>query len=408
VVRAWRARSEFTRGCYPAFRRPCYLWNVGSWRLAIVGLAVSLPVAAQVIVNAARLAPLLRTFDEKPGETALRCDVTPIRPALNYGFRFQAGYRVVMPANQFLGPKHRWFVLTRITPKAAGGQPVYLANSQVLTNVPQTTMQLQFGGGYLLGEGAYDVNWVLFDERDRVCRSNWHVDVHRNRHERSVEVAMPPDTVWDFSLRGARLLPRNPDDAASLRLTLLLNAAPMFPRRTHLRPGDIGALISAASSLLERVPARNVRLVLFNLEQQKELYRNTDFMLENMPEVAQAMNSIELNTVDFQVLQNRRGHVDLLADLVRQELKAEPPSDVVLFLGPSSRYEDRIPADLLERAPGRAPQFMDIQILPLFAPAPSFPDVIRNAISRLGGKTVQVRSPGEFAKAIARLERMPR
>jgi hypothetical protein len=234
------------------------------------------------------------------------------------------------------------------------------------------------------------------------------VDVRRTRHERDVKVAMPGDTVWDVSLRGARLMPRDTDDAAGVRLTILLNAAPMSPRRTRLRQGDIGTLISAVSSLLERVPTRDVRLVVFNLEQQKELYRKANFLLENMPDVAQAINSIELNTVDYQVLKNRRGHVDLLAELVNQELKAQPPSDVVLFLGPVSRYDDRIPTAMLEKSPGRTPQFMDFQIVPLFGPPPSLPDVIRNAISRVGGKTVMVRSPGDFAKAIARLENRPR
>jgi hypothetical protein len=217
---------------------------------------------------------------------------------------------------------------------------------------------------------------------------------------------MPRDTVWDFSLRGARLPPRDTDDAAPLRLTILLNAAPLSPRRTRLRGGDIGILISTVSSLLERVPARAVRLVVFNLEQQKELYRKPDFVLRNMPEVAKAMNTIELNTVDFQVLQNRRGHVELLADLLNQEINSPDPSDVVLFIGPISRFEDRFPAAALDKAADRTPQFVDFQIAPFMrASTSTLPDVIRNATSRLGGKTMQVHSPGEFAKAIAMLEK---
>jgi hypothetical protein len=53
---------------------------------------------------------------------------------------------------------------------------------------------------------------------------------------------------------------------------------------------------------------------------------------------------------------------------------------------------------------------MDIQNMPIFGPPPAaaMPDVIRNAISRLGGKSVQVRSPGEFARAITRLESLPK
>ena len=189
---------------------------------------------------------------------------------------------------------------------------MYLLSTQRLPEVPKTNVQLMFGGSYLMGEGSYDVNWLLLDEQERVCRKSWHVEVRRSRAERNVKVGMPGDAVWDVGLRGAHLAPPNTDDASPIRLTILLNAAPLFQHRTRLGGRDIGTLISAVTSLLERVPTRQVRLVTFNLEQQKDLYRNANFTLRNMPEVADAMNGIELNTVDYKVLQNRRGQGALM------------------------------------------------------------------------------------------------
>ena len=375
-------------------------------KAACAAILLAVSCSAQVVVYPSRVRRALNLFDATPGETVLSCDVTPMRPSLNYSFRFQAGYRVSMSGSQFQGKGHGWTELIRITPRTDGAPPVYLVSGQRLPEIPNTKVILQFGGGYLLGEGSYDVNWVMHDDQNRVCRKRWHVDVRLSRAERNVTVAMPRDTVWDVSLRGARLQPRNPDDdAAPLRLTILLHAAPMFQRRTRLRPGDIGTLISAVTTLLEHVPAHDVRLVVFNLEQQKELYRKDDFLLSNMPDVAQSMNSVELSTVDYKVLQNRRGHVELLADLVNREIKADPPPDLVLFLGPTSRYFDRIPAEVLQPPAGRAPKFMNLQIIPVMMAPSTLPDVIRNAIARLGGKTVLVHSPGEFARAIARLEK---
>ena len=184
---------------------------------------------------------------------------------------------------------------------------------------------------------------MMMDDTGRVCRKSWRVDVRLSRAERMVKVAMPPDTVWEIGLRGSRTLPQGTDDAAPLRLTIFLHTAPLFPRRTRMRPNDMVTLMSTVSSLLERVPARSVRLVLFNLDQQKELYRKDDFQLQDMAQVSQAMTNIELGLVDFQVLQNKRGHVDLLTDLVNREMQAQPPSDVVLFLGPAARFFDRVP-----------------------------------------------------------------
>ncbi|HTS63893.1 MAG TPA: hypothetical protein VMH28_17845 [Candidatus Acidoferrales bacterium] len=358
--------------------------------------------AGQIVVNPGRMRNRIEIFNPKPGETALRCEVTPIHPALNFSFRYQAGYRVTMPANQFTGAGHRLMVLVRITPKEGAG-PVYLAAMQRLPEIPNTSVQLRFGGGYLLGEGAYQVDWVVLDERDRVFRKSWHVEVRRSHAERNVKVAMDPGTVLDVSLRGARLVPKE-SDSATLRLTILLNAAPISTRRTHLGPNDIGTLLSAVSSLLERVPLRQVRLVAFNLEQQKELYRNDNFMLAAMPAVARAMNTVELETVDYQVLKNRSGHVDLLANLINQEINGNPAADIVLFLGPVSRYEDRLPAELLARNPERVPRFLNIEILPFLLAPSTVPDVIHNATARLGGKSLLIHTPGEFASALERLK----
>jgi hypothetical protein len=221
-----------------------------------------------------------------------------------------------------------------------------------------------------------------------------------------VKVAMPPNTVWEIGLRGARTLPQASDDAAALRLTIFLHAAPLFPRRTRMRPNDMVTLMSTVSSLLERVPAQSVRLVLFNLDQQKELYRKDNFLLQDMAQVSQAMTNIELGKVDFQVLQNKRGAVDLLTDMVNREMQAQPPSDAVVFLGPVPRSFDRVPQANLEKPVSRAPQFYYFQISPFLGQQPAMlTDTIKSAVSRMGGKTILIHTPGDFAKAIDRLEK---
>jgi len=376
----------------------------------ILALAAAVTATAQSIVNPLRLRGAIAQLEmAQPGEQALRCDVSPIKPALNFSFRYQAGYTVSVPMNQYLGSGHGWSMLTRITPEGGERKPVYLLSRIPLPRVPKTNVESTVGGGYLLGLGAYNVRWMMIDDTGRVCRKNWRVDVRLSRAEHSVKVAMPPDTVWEMSLRGSRTLPRETDDAAPLRLTIFLHTAPLFPRRTRMRPGDMMTLMSTVSSLLERVPARSVRLVLFNLDQQKELFRKEDFQLHEMAQVSQAMTGIELGLVDFQVLQNRRGPVDLLADLVNRELHSQPQSDVVLFLGPSARFFDRVPQDVLEKPGGRVPQFYYFQLIPFVHQQQAMlSDSIKSTTSRLGGKTIQIHSPGEFAKAIERLEKSDR
>jgi len=65
-----------------------------------------------------------------------------------------------------------------------------------------------------------------------------------------------------------------------------------------------------------------------------------------------------------------------------------------------------VPSGVLDKPPAGTPQFIDIQIAPFMrSTASTLPDVIRNTTSRIGGKTIRVHTPGEFAKAITTLEK---
>ncbi|MGA2270268.1 MAG: hypothetical protein ABSH44_17490 [Bryobacteraceae bacterium] len=373
--------------------------------IAIAVLLASAAVA-QTVVDPAKLGDVPKALAPQPGGRPLQCRVMPIKPALDFGFRFQAGYVVRVPMSQYSGPGHKWAMLTRITPEGGGRKPVYLLSGVRLPPIPRTNLELEIGGGYLLGEGRYDVSWAMFDDAGRTCRGGWRVDARLGRRERRVKVAMPRGAVGEFS---SRVLPngkRDSDDAPPLRLTVLLHVAPLVPFRTRLRASDRVMLLGLLSTLLERLPARSVRLVVFNLDQQKELFRQEAFPPEALDQVAQSINGLELGRVDYHVLQNRLGHVDLLAGLVNRELQAEAPSDVVVFLGPEARYWDKLPEAALEEIHGAEPRFFYLEYKPpYFRPGPNIPDSISSAVGKLKGKTVVIRSPADLANAIEEIER---
>jgi len=374
-------------------------------RVPILVLLAAAGAPAQSVLNPARLSASLKDFDRGFRDLPLQCEVTPIKPALNFGFRFQAGYAVRVPMAQYRGPGHGWTMLTRITPEGDGREPVYLAERMRLPDIPQTKMELEVGGGYLLGEGRYDGAWKMVDDSGRVCSHRWKIDARLSRAERKVKVTLPPSTVTDFALRGAPRTQQT-DDAAPIRLTVLMHAAPLNPRRTRLGPRDHMMLLGTLSSLLERVPVRSVRLVVFNLDQQKELYRQEPFAPQALGQVARSIGELELGMVDYRVLKNRGGHLDLLADLVNGELGAKELSDVVLFLGPQARTSDKVPREELEKPPGAAPRFFYIQYRPFVVQQQSgLPDSINYAVNRLKGRTLIIRTPGDFAKAIDQIER---
>ncbi len=375
-------------------------------RAALLFALFAAMAQAQTMVNPARLPPRLRAMESPWDEKALECSVTPIKPALNFAFRIQSGFTVRIPMNQFDGKGHGWAILTRITPREGERQPVFLASRTPLPDVPKNKVEVEMGGGYLLGEGRYDVRWMLLDDQDRACHKDWSIEAKLTGAERQARVAMRPNTVAPFSLRGSPGAAPAHDDVAPLRITILMHAAPLSPRRNRLRGTDGMLLVGSLSALMERLPTRSVRMVAFNLEQQREIYRRDEFTLDSIQQVLHALNGLELDLVDYHTLLNRRGHMDLLAGLLNQEMHAAQPSDAVVILGPVARSLDKPPRDLLEKPEGELPRFFFFRYKPWFRQAAALPDTLTLAVNRLKGRVLTIRTPAEFAKAIDQLERL--
>lgn len=360
---------------------------------------------AQSAIDPARIPPHL-DLGPQPGDQRLHCDIEPIKPVLDMSFRFQTGYDIRVPMQQYLGPGHVLEIVTRVTPEK--GKPEWLVAGVRLPDVPLTTVVTDTFGGFLVGAGRYKVDWALYDDEGRVCRKQWKIEAKLGFGERHVDPGIPSNTVSDFAGSG---LPRRrplPADAPPFRLTIFLHAAPLSPRRMHFRASDRVLLLSTLSALVERAPATSVRLAVFNLDKQRTIYSNDDFRLQAMEQVSEALNRLELETVDVQTLRNRQGHVDLLESLIGQEAGSPNRPDAVVFLGPAARYEESH-LDLDAAAEGI--RFFFFQCRPWFPvgqPPHPAPDLLAKAVARLKGRVFPIYTPGQFANAIRELDAVRR
>ena len=376
---------------------------------------------AQTVVPPNQVADLLKRFNVAEGNPQLVCRVTPIAPALDFSFRFRAQYRIQAPIKQYVGPGHQWTVLLRISPEGGDRQPVYLVNTHALPDVPgHVNEEGEVLGGFLLGEGRYRAKSMVLDDEGRVCASEWRIEARLGRAERYVVAAMAPGTVDQLSL------PRPPDRPRDERpvferLTILLHATPASFRDSVFQPSDVGLLLGSLASLVEQLPARTVRLVAFNLEQRKEFLRQEDFTEGGLVAVGQALGDLKLGLVDYHLLQNPQGHLDLLSGLINRELNEKPLSDCVIFFGPQSRFLDKLPREALNGPDGHAPKFFYLQytrftirvararerrsgsIGPPFGYSTDTADSVTSAVRDLGGKTLVIRSPADLAGAIQQI-----
>ena len=91
-------------------------------------------------------------------------------------------------------------------------------------------------------------------------------------------------------------------------------------------------LLDGLVALMEELPARSVRLVVFNLEQRRELLRKDGFTLQAFAEVCSSPGcSPACGRGLHGLFENPGGTVDFIKSLLNQEMRASQPSKAVSF-----------------------------------------------------------------------------
>ncbi len=412
--------------------------------LAIGILAVAVAPAQTVLNDAKKIADARRLIDTLGGDQSV-CEVSPLKPHFIFSLRMQAGYVVRLLPSRPQGQGQKWIVLTRITPQEGNGNPVYLSDVVQFPN-SGVGQESTIEGFYWLGEGRYAVKFLMFDSGGDVCREDWQIDARLNAGVSRFKPILAPGTVAGYL--GTEGFPASGAKPVE-RLTILLHAASVLQRQTLVGPLAKAMLLDGLVALMEELPARSVRLVVFNLEQRKELLLKDGFTLEALPEVAPVLDAVQPAAVDYHAVQNPGGAVDLIENRLNQEMHASDPSEAVIFLGPRSIYKSK-PSPKFGLPPGAKQRFFYLvcdptrfllphsstlsggdwgaQGLAMGLPTPSpwgaiQPDVPDNhvwknygpnagadsiayAVDRLKGKTLQVDSARSFADAVAEIVRL--
>lgn len=385
--------------------------------LCLLTTAVATP---QTVVTPDRLPAELREFDSRIHQK-LACRVSTVPAALDLGFRFQTGFTVEAPLRLHTGAAHRWSLVLRVTPDQEATS-IWLYSEVPVAAVPDAKAHAEVSGSFLVGEGRYRVELRLTDEHSRTCSKRWTVRAKLGKQMGGIRPGLPAGAVDDRLLsRSGASVPRDLPDTSN-GLSILLNASPIDPGRVRLSPHDKTQLLSALLSVAERVAATSVRVSVFSLDLQREIYQTASFTRQSFVELSRALNAVEFGIVDFNVLQRPTGHRDFFAALVRREMQAQPQALIVL--GPVSRWTDH-PARFLYY--GGEPRTVVYNLQIQFPGArsnlavhteetgpvqrvenrmsgpPLRPDLVEQTAAILGGHTRQVHEPEDLAEAIAEI-----
>jgi hypothetical protein len=392
---------------------------------------------AQEVTSRDKLPAVVSAFDDGQNHEPLPCSVHAVKPELNFGFRFQTGYTFETSLDPYLDGQHHWYTVFRVTPENNVGLPVYFLDSLDLPIRRFSGLIGEYSGAFQTGKGRYRVEWGLLDDLGRVCRQEWKIDAHLTFAERPEKVAMPPGTVGDLSSRSLESLKAV---TKSRHATILLNAAMPILRRDGQSGNSWGMLLSMLASIVEQMPETSFRVVAFDTEQQRELFRKDDFTAEDMNDVARVANAKQHWAVDYHSLQDPAGGWHLLRDLENKEINAPLPVDTVIFLGVSNGRFDNMPRGM--PGPKTTPRFFYLKYgrrpaiprsgvlgpegnrsgitgragTPRDAmgpysgapPAPDpadKPDLVDQSVRHLNGKIFVILSPANFSKALAAIRR---
>ena len=373
------------------------------WSLILLCLALTVPARAQVLLNSDGATKVSQVIAALPKDATLKCGIEPIKPSLDFIFRFTAGYLVDCPMNEFEGKAINLAAYIRVTP--SGSTPLVLMEQyQIPAISPEDTAKLGrqskklrgiFSGGFAVGEGEYLVDVLLVDGRSRFCRKQWKISVAKSHAQKNVPLAVKSGAV--YSIRVAPWDGKLVKDGTGLRVAILLDAVPMDPRGPKLRAWDRAFLMGTLLTLLQQMPCESVRLTAFSLDQQQEVFRKDPFDAPAFVGLSRALQNVEFGTVSYRALQ-RDSVPKMLAALANQELNAEKPVDVVIILGPVRSLNQKIPTEMLEDINVDHSKVFYFEYYPWLRA--EFPDAIERLTKSLHGTVFKIHSPGDFGKSV--------
>jgi hypothetical protein len=381
------------------YRRPNILFAPRILAVFVFFHVATAACNAQELIPSSDIPTVNRLFDSKQTQNTLKCDVQTWSPALDFDFRYQAGLFLIAGMNQFrFGDRVTAYL--RVVPE--GSAPVFLWQSLKLPSPAPGSeairpgdlkhQEITLGNAFNVGEGRYSVEFLFVSQGGGSCYKKWSWSVG-NHADKRVPQMMSPGSVtpividsWDGHL-----------DSKGVRLRVLLDAASMRQYSSQLYPWDRSLLLEALASVLKQVPARSVALTAFNLEQQREIFRQEQFDAAGFEKLSKALEGVGLATVPYEAL--RKGSAPkFLINLTREQVSVDHPAEAVVFLGPLSSVDQNILMQPFDDS--GSPRFF---YFALHRSGANFPDAIEHLTKNLHGSVFSISTPSELALAIRKM-----
>ncbi len=284
----------------------------------------------------------------------LPCVVTPEEKAfLGFDMRFHAGYDVSVPLRELAGSENLLTILFRVAPKSNPQDQHYFLQKIKVPSVAEDAKGDAFlQGAFDVGEGDYQVDWLIRDRAERVCSSSWKLEAAIPAKDKQMALSIAANAIEPMRPEQFHEEPpveRNASDPP-LNIKVLVNFAPQKATASTLRPLDTMALVSILRQLSREPKIGKFSVVAFNLNEQKVVYRQSDTDRINFHDLGESLTSLNPGTVRLAQLAEKHSDTHFLANLITTEAgRTDKHPDALVFAGPKAMLESNVPEDNLRQ-----------------------------------------------------------
>lgn len=266
-------KTSFRSGYCSTFRAFALVFLGGSTVLLHGQMLMKAPAAGELITPIPSDVTILASGETR---TDIPCSVTPRKPDLGFDLRFHAGYDVTIPLSELVGNGQRLTVIFRVYPQGDVAHAAYFAQH---IDVPPISDDAKgdalIQGTYDLGEGTYQVDWLMRDRAERLCSSSWETEAALSGKDKPISLFISPNQITDaiepFANDDSLALPGKRAEEG-LNLKLLVNFAPQNSLSSSLQRSDTDALVSILRSIQHNPHVTHLSLVAFNVEQERVVW----------------------------------------------------------------------------------------------------------------------------------------
>ncbi len=278
------------------------------------------------------------------------CTVEPVKPVLGFDLRFHSGYEVSIPLKELAGSENVLTMIFRVAPEGHKDEAVYFSQHIKVPLIADDAGGNAYLQGYFdLGEGKYQVDWLMRDRSERFCSSYWDVQAELPPRDRQVALQLSPGAIAATDEAAFKDEPpvQRVSSEPPLNVKVLVNFAPQRSNSATLQPFDTSALVAILRGIAREPKIGRFSIIAFNLQEQRVIYRQENSNRIDFPALGEALQSLNLGTVDLKRLEQKHGETEFLASLIQKELGGEERPDALIFAGPKTLIDDKLPTDSL-------------------------------------------------------------